>query len=51
MVTLEGKPIRSLDDLDNNGRYVGVGSMRFRRMPYFEPDAVRFANTAPAIRL
>eukprot|EP00730_Choanoeca_flexa_P002690 TRINITY_DN11135_c0_g1_i2.p1 TRINITY_DN11135_c0_g1~~TRINITY_DN11135_c0_g1_i2.p1 ORF type:complete len:392 (+),score=74.07 TRINITY_DN11135_c0_g1_i2:118-1293(+) len=50
LVTLEGKRIKSLDDLTPQGQYVGVGPTRFRRMPYFEPEAVKFAKTAPAIK-
>ncbi|KAI8815117.1 hypothetical protein BJ742DRAFT_670802 [Cladochytrium replicatum] len=32
--TVEGKPVRSLDELEENGNYVAAGRESFRRVPY-----------------
>ncbi|EDQ85691.1 uncharacterized protein MONBRDRAFT_38698 [Monosiga brevicollis MX1] len=50
LMTPDGVQIKSLDDLDSNGRYVAVGNQRFRKMPYFEPEAVRIAYTSPDLK-
>jgi hypothetical protein len=49
LVALDGKPIESLHELQDNGQYVALGLTRYKHLPYFDPQGFLHANTSPSL--